>query len=101
MLGRGRGWHRGYRSWSQAPVGVLEGYTYIGPCRCGFGPDAYYQDKSGRVVHATQIFRKGIAPTLIKDDFEAELSQLRAEKTELEKRIKELEEHFKAKEGES
>src|SRR4030042_6018200 len=95
MLGRGGGWHRGYRSWSQAPVGVLEGYTYIGPCRCGFGPDAYYQDKSGRVVHASQVFRTGISPVPTKEDFEGEVGRLKEEKAELEERINELEEHLK------
>ena len=73
MFGYGRGTHRG-RFWPHTPVSVPEGYTYIGPCRCGFGPDAFYQDRNGRVIPAMQIFRKGIAPTLTRDDSEAELS---------------------------
>jgi hypothetical protein len=96
MLGYGRGWHRG-RFWRYAAVSAPEGCTYVGPCRCGFGPDAFYQDKSGRIVHASQIYRRGIPSTLTREDFEAEVNQLKAEKAELEKRIMELEKHLKAK----
>ena len=99
MLGYGRGWHRGYRSWRQFPVGAPEGYTYIGPCRCGFGPDAFYQDKSGRIVHASQIYHRGIPATPTEEEFEAEVDRLKEEKTEVEKKIKEIKGHLKAKEG--
>ena len=98
MLGYGRGWHRGYRSWRQFPVSAPEGYTYMGPCRCGFGPDAFYQDKSGRIVHASQVFRWGIPPTLTREGLEEDVNRLKDEKSELEKRIKELEKHLKTKE---
>lgn len=47
---RGRGWHGG--RWWQLPVGAPSGYTYIGPCRCGTGPHAFYQDRSGRIIPA-------------------------------------------------
>ncbi len=30
-------------------------YTYIGRCRCGYGPNAYYQDTNGKVIHASQL----------------------------------------------
>jgi hypothetical protein len=100
MFGYGRGLHRG-RFWPHTPASVPEGYTYIGPCRCGFGPDAFYRDKSGGVIHASQVYHRGIPATPTKDDFEAEVDQLRAEKAELEKRIKEIEEHLKTKERKS
>jgi len=98
MLGYGRGWHRGYRSWRQFPVSAPEGYTYMGPCRCGFGPDAFYQDKRGEIVHASQICYRGIPATPTKEDFEAEVDRLKEEKTEVEKKIKEIKGHLKAKE---
>ncbi|MEW6685926.1 MAG: hypothetical protein AB1393_06950 [Candidatus Edwardsbacteria bacterium] len=100
MFGYGRGIHRG-RFWPYAPVSAPEGYTYIGPCRCGSGPDAFYQDKSGTVVHASQLFLRDATQTIATEDAEAEVNQLRAEKADLEKRIKELEEHLKTKERKS
>jgi len=80
-------------------VSVPEGFTYIGPCKCGFGPDAFYRDKSGRIIHASQFFHWGIPPTTSTKSIEAEVNQLKVEKEELEKRIKEIEDQFKVKEG--
>ena len=97
MFGYGRGLHRG-RFWPYTPVSVPEGYTYIGPCRCGFGPDAFYRDKSGTVVHASQLLHRGVPQTISAQDLEAEVNQLKVEKEELEERIKELEGQLKVKE---
>ena len=33
----------------------MQNYTYIGRCRCGYGPNAYYQDRGGKTFHITQI----------------------------------------------
>ena len=100
MFGYGRGLHRG-RFWPYTLVSAPEGYTYLGPCRCGFGPDAFYRDKSGRIIPAAQVCRRGIPTTPAAEEFETEMGQLRAEKAELERRIKELEEHLKGKERKS
>ena len=100
MFRHGRGLHRG-RFWPYTPVSALEGHTYIGPCRCGFGPDAFYRDKSSRIVHASQLLHRGVPQMVSTEDPEAEISQLRVEKAELERRIKELEEHLKGKERKS
>ncbi len=97
MFGYGRGLHRG-TFWRYAPVSAPEGHTYIGPCRCGFGPDAFYRDKSGKIVHASQLFHWSIPPTTSTESLEAEVNQLKVEKEELEKRIKELEDQLKVKE---
>ncbi|MHA1276826.1 MAG: zinc-ribbon domain-containing protein [Candidatus Helarchaeota archaeon] len=35
----------------------VKGYTYIGRCRCGYGPNAYYQDQSGRTFSARQVLQ--------------------------------------------
>ncbi len=32
------------------------GYRYVGYCRCGYGPNAYYQTPNGNVVPAYQLF---------------------------------------------
>jgi hypothetical protein len=29
--------------------------TYIGRCRCGYGPNAYYQTPEGNIIHANQV----------------------------------------------
>ena len=64
---RGRGRSRCGRRWaapwssknppatssSQPPT--PQGYRYVGPCRCGLGPNAFYQDAQGRIVHASQV----------------------------------------------
>lgn len=34
---------------------VKSSLTYIGPCRCGWGPHAYYRDQEGRIIHACQV----------------------------------------------
>ncbi len=87
MWGCGRGWF-----WQRVPAG----YTYVGPCRCGTGPHAFYQDPSGRIVPAWHFWRFGFSPT--KEDLKTELETLKAEKAELEKHIKEIEEQIKEKE---
>lgn len=92
MCGCGRGWYR----W-QPKVTAPSGYGYIGPCRCGTGPHAFYQDPSGRIVHAWQLYRWGGPPTPTKEDLKAELEALKEEKAQLEKRIEMLEEQMKEK----
>jgi predicted RNase H-like nuclease (RuvC/YqgF family) len=82
------------------PVNVPEGYAYVGPCRCGFGPDAFYRDKNGRIVHAAQVNRRGISVTPATEDYETEMEHLKTENRELEKRISELEKRLETKERE-
>ncbi len=85
------------------------GYTYIGPCRSGIGPWAFYLSPSGRVVHAWQIFGSEIplliwpwgvtgyppqaptAPTSEREQLEREREYLRRELQEIERRLRELE----------
>ena len=56
--GRGLGYGPGVGRVAQAPAG----YTYMGACRCGHGPRAYYQDASGRVLPASQVFGGAVTP---------------------------------------
>jgi len=99
--GAGYGWGYGYgRGWGwvgPAVPQVPEGYRYVGACRCGWGPNAFYQDASRRIVHARDVYRWGgaAAPTPTQDDLKAELEALKEEKQELEKRIAELEKQSK------
>ncbi|MEM2957717.1 MAG: hypothetical protein QW261_05495 [Candidatus Jordarchaeaceae archaeon] len=43
---------------AQSPPSTMipAGYRYVGRCRCGYGPNAYYQAPDGSVVPAYQIF---------------------------------------------
>ncbi|HIP34525.1 MAG TPA: hypothetical protein EYG87_00565 [Methanothermococcus okinawensis] len=36
-------------------------FRYVGPCRCGFGPHAFYVDDRGRLVHAWDLFFEDIS----------------------------------------
>ncbi|ADG12691.1 conserved hypothetical protein [Methanocaldococcus infernus ME] len=63
---------------------LLRGFRYIGPCRCGFGPHAYYVDDRGRVVHAWDIYYYDI------DYLESYLKELIDEKKALEEEIEKI-----------
>lgn len=88
--GAGYGW-RLRRPLAAAPGG----YRYIGSCRCGLGPNAYYQDQAGRVLSASSLFSTASgAPTASAEDVE----QLKAEKAELERRLRVLEDRLRGAE---
>lgn len=36
------------------------GYRYVGYCRCGYGPNAYYKSPDGSLVSAYQMFSRGM-----------------------------------------
>lgn len=80
-------------SWRGNPAPA--GYRYLGPCRCGMGPHAFFMDPTGRITHASRLPR---VPS-IWTNLEAELEALREEKAWIEKRIQELE-RLKAQETE-
>lgn len=92
MHGYGKGWHR----W-RPKMAVPPGYTYIGPCRCGTGPHAFYQDPSGRTVHASQLHIFGLLPSAETEDLRAKIESLKEEKAQLEKRVEKLEEQLREK----
>ena len=83
----GYGWRSRGSGFGNRPVTVPQGYTYIGPCRCGAGPDAYYQDTSGRILHASQVFASNPNIPISYSATSSELEQLKQEKMALEKRI--------------
>lgn len=44
----------------ESTVRTTEGsskWTYVGACRCGRGPNAYYQDTEGNLIHASGLRR--------------------------------------------
>lgn len=89
MYGYGRG--RGGGWWGRPAVDAPEGYRYVGPCRCGFGPHAYYQDDRGQLYHTGHVHRWGVPLRTEGDDIHAELESLKREKAALEKRLRDLE----------
>lgn len=99
-FGRGSGWGRSAGSGaahpraSQGAVPTPAGYRYVGSCRCGFGPNAYYQDEAGRVVPAAGLFPRG-ARTAPAQPL-SEIEQLKAEKADLERRLRDLETRLQA-----
>jgi len=86
----GRGWWWGFYGYR-----TPHGFTYVGPCRCGFGPHAFYVDDRGRLLHASQVYGWGawIPPT--PSGTQDETQYLKAEKADLEARLKEIEERLK------
>ncbi|NVM52674.1 MAG: zinc ribbon domain-containing protein [Candidatus Helarchaeota archaeon] len=36
-------------------------YTYIGRCKCGYGPNAYYKDRNGKILQLNQLMQTPIA----------------------------------------
>lgn len=115
-FGRGWGWRRGWGWWIGSQVissAAARGYRYIGPCRSGIGPWAFYISPTGEIVHAWQIFGSGIpytpwtpwawalgasptpsqpqTATSEKEALEREREYLRRELQEIERRLKELE----------
>ncbi len=108
--GWGRGWGRGWAWWvgpQFIAAAASRGYTYVGPCRSGIGPWAFYLSPSGQLVHAWQIFGStqwpsrwsvpfpGWAPVMPqiseKSMLEAEREALKRELQEVERRLRELE----------
>jgi hypothetical protein len=84
--------------WRQAfPTPV--GYEYVGPCRCGFGPNAFYRTREGRILHASQLFfpftgPMATLPALKPEDekkfLEEEAKALQEELKRVDERLKEL-----------
>lgn len=94
--GRGRGvgaYGAAYPRQTWPAATTPTGYRYVGSCRCGFGPNAYYQDATGRVVPAASLF-SGAAWAPPAQPI-TEVEQLRAEKADLERRLSDLEERLK------
>jgi len=87
----GRGYWR-QRGWWPS----VEGYTYLGPCRCGFGPHAFWQEKtSGRIFRGLPPWQADLgSKTETYEELRAELNRLKREKEELEKIIRDLEAEF-------
>ncbi len=94
---------------------AARGYRYLGPCRSGLGPFAFYISPDGRIVHAWQVYgygfpyygsvppypppypypgpwtSPGLNPSSEAEALRAERDQLRRELEDLNRRLRELE----------
>lgn len=98
MYGQGRRHRGGWGGGTAVPFAgatAPAGYTYVGPCRCGTGPNAYYQDASGRLVRSWQV----LPPAPPAEDLKAQIESLKEEKARLERRVEDLEMLAKGKEA--
>jgi len=94
-----RGWHFCWPTAFRSP----EGFKYLGPCRCGFGPHAYWQDeRTGRIYCGFPGYGTAVSPgyswsaeSLTSEEIKSEIEWLKQEKEALEKRIRDLEERLK------
>ncbi|WP_423792585.1 hypothetical protein ACPB8Q_07675 [Methanocaldococcus indicus] len=98
MFGWGRGFGR--RFWRYYPFRAVGGrYRYVGPCRCGLGPHAFYIDeKTGALVHAWDLY-SGYVPRYADEkayleetirELEEEKRMLEEELARIKKRLEEL-----------
>jgi hypothetical protein len=85
-----RRWNRWQKSVSDGP-----GYAYIGPCRCGRGPHAWYRDEKGNIIHAWDLWGSSAPTTSSNANIKNELEALKNEKAKLERQIEELERQLK------
>jgi hypothetical protein len=86
--GRGRGWRYHRRRWRWRPGITPEGWSYLGPCRCGWGSHAYWQTPEGEIVPPWGELP--IAPSVPTATKEAEIEDLKAYETQLKQELEEI-----------
>ncbi|WP_456418853.1 hypothetical protein [Methanocaldococcus infernus] len=70
---------------------ILRGFRYIGPCRCGFGPHAYYVDDRGRIIHAWDLYYYDYDVDYLESYLKGLIDEKKALEEEIEKIKAELE----------
>ncbi len=84
----GYGWRNALNSWE------TEDYEYLGPCRCGHGPDAFWRNKkTGRIVRGFPPYFQE-KPEGSAEELREELEFFRREKEKIEKRLAQIEEEL-------
>jgi len=82
--------------WNRTPVvrpgADVSGCEYVGPCRCGWGPNAYYRVEDGRIVHASSISHVPSEPVVGSD--QSKIENLTTENERLGAKVRELEERL-------
>ena len=91
----GRGLFR-YSRAHAVPVLSDEKYEYVGTCRCGLGPHAYYRDKkTGNIMPAVAVYGYDTSAVSYETELSDRLKYLEEEKKYLEEEIKKLKESLK------
>ncbi len=88
-FGRGR-YGRCVGTGQVIPVRDAGDAIYVGPCRCGTGPRAFYRTGEGRLVHTREVVDVAGTPYADSGPMEA----LREENRALSERIRKLEERL-------
>ncbi|MGQ4832350.1 MAG: hypothetical protein ACP6IS_00465 [Candidatus Asgardarchaeia archaeon] len=97
---RGWGWWFWWNPWISYLARL--GYIYVGPCRSGFGPWAFFLTPSGTLVHAWQLFglfNPYMLYSPVPSSVEQELTFLEKQKELIEEQIKQLKDQLKKKTG--
>ena len=84
------GWMRGHRRFLRDRCFVPESYEYLGPCRCGYGPHAFYRTPAGNITGAPPLYGSPTKPEEETKYLEEEAGALKEELKRIEERIKEL-----------
>jgi hypothetical protein len=97
FFGRGGGFgYRYFARFQNVPVLDNEKYEYVGTCRCGLGPHAYYRDReTGNIVPAVAVYGNVPNESEYENEIKDRLKYLEEEKKYLEEEIKKLKESLK------
>jgi len=82
------GWYRGYRHFWRSPFLAPSGYEYLGPCRCGWGPHAFYRTPEGHITRAPGLPLPELKPEEEAKWLEEEAKALQEELRRVEERLK-------------
>ncbi|MFX1295443.1 MAG: zinc-ribbon domain-containing protein [Promethearchaeota archaeon] len=52
---------RNFRAENRPTPQRFQNYTYIGRCKCGYGPNAYYKDQNGKIFQVNQLTQTPLA----------------------------------------
>ena len=69
---------------------VFNRFRYVGPCRCGSGPDAFYVDEAGRLIHAWDLFTEEMSEEYREKYLEERIKYLKEELKILEEKLKSI-----------
>jgi hypothetical protein len=86
------GWPLRYRRFPRSPLNFPPGYEYIGPCRCGFGPHAFYRTPEGYITRVPPLYTLEPKPEEEAKWLEEEAKSLREELRRVEERLKKIKE---------
>jgi hypothetical protein len=86
------GLSRGYRYFWRSPFSAPSGYKYLGPCRCGCGPHAFYRTPEGYVSRAPAQALPELKPEEEAKWLEEEAKALQEELRRVEERLKKIKE---------